>query len=55
MDTVVPKQSTNPGSAQPVARGVAVVERGAARRHLYVANLKVLLIAAIRPVLPVMR
>ncbi len=47
MDTVVAGQSTSPESAAPVTSGEVAVEAWASRRHLYVDNLKVLLIAAI--------
>ncbi|HEX6300456.1 MAG TPA: acyltransferase [Acidimicrobiia bacterium] len=48
MDKLIPDQATNPGSAFPDSKvGLTAVETWASSRHIYVDNLKVLLIAAI--------
>jgi Acyltransferase family len=48
MDPLIPEQPTDPGSAAVDSKGqLTDVETWASRRHIYVDNLKVLLIAAI--------
>jgi hypothetical protein len=48
MEPLIPEQPTDPGSATADSKGrLTVVETWVSSRHIYVNNLKVLLIAAI--------